>query len=168
MDSALVMIRPTFLSSKDRLELVRCVRRHREEHGIARRANAILLLDKGKACAGIAEFLYLDDDTIRGWYKAYRRDGWEVLALDGWQGGQSRMTAGQESELSTWIEDRFCRSANEIRTHIKAEFGLCYCHSGCLKLLRRLGFEYRKPKALPRVADETKQAGFIAFVHRLL
>jgi hypothetical protein len=35
------------------------VRRHVEEHGIARRANAILLLDKGKSCAEIAEFLHL-------------------------------------------------------------------------------------------------------------
>ena len=34
---------------------------HREEYGIARLTNAILLLDKGKSCAEIAEFLYLDD-----------------------------------------------------------------------------------------------------------
>jgi len=36
--------------------------------------------------------LYLDDDTIRGWYKAFRQEGWDALALDGWQGGQSRLT----------------------------------------------------------------------------
>jgi hypothetical protein len=30
-------------------------------------------------------------------------------------------------------------------------------------MLRRLGFEYRKPKALPRVADEDKQAELIVF-----
>jgi hypothetical protein len=34
LDTALVMIPPNSLSSKDRRELVRCVRRHREEHGI--------------------------------------------------------------------------------------------------------------------------------------
>ncbi len=34
-----------------------------------------------------------------------------------------------------------------------AEFGLRHSHSGSLKLLRRLGFEYRKPKTLPHVAD---------------
>ena len=49
----------------------------------------MLLLDDGESCTQIAKFLYLDDDTIRGWYEAYRRDGWEVLALDGWQGGHS-------------------------------------------------------------------------------
>ena len=96
------MIRPSFLSSAERLELEACVRRQREDHGIARRANAMLLLDDGESCTQIAKFLYLDDDTIRGWYEAYRRDGWEVLALDGWQGGQSRMTSAQEAALM-WL-----------------------------------------------------------------
>ena len=54
------MIRPNFLSRQERLELERCVHRQREDHGIARRANAVLLLDKGKACVQIAEFADLD------------------------------------------------------------------------------------------------------------
>ena len=85
MDSVSTMIRPNFLSVEDRLELERCLRRHREEYGIARRANAILLLDDGKSCQEIAKFLYLDDDSIRGWYKTYQRDGWEALAVDAWK-----------------------------------------------------------------------------------
>ena len=69
------MIHPNFLSAANRLELERCLRRHLKEYGIARRANAILLLNKDKSCAEIAEFLYLDDDTIRGRYKAFRQEG---------------------------------------------------------------------------------------------
>ncbi len=76
------MIRACVLSPAERLELEACVRRQREDHGIARRANAILLLDDGKSCQAISEFLYLDDDTIRGWYKTYREDGWDALALN--------------------------------------------------------------------------------------
>lgn len=162
------MIRPSFLSPTARSELEACVRRQREDHGIARRANAILLLDDGESCTRIAKFLYLDDDTIRGWYKAYRRDGWEALALDSWQGGQSRMTRAQEAALCAWLEARFCRSTAEIRAHISAEFGLGYSHSGCIKLLARLGFEYRKPRPLPRVASAQKQAEFIALYEALM
>ena len=135
------MIRPGFLSSADRTELEACVRRQREDHGIARRANAILLLDDGERCAQIAKFLYLDEDTIRGWYKSYRQDGWDALAFDGWKGGQSGMSQAQEVALCAWLEDRFCRSTVEIRAHICAEFGLDYSNSGCIKLLARLGFE---------------------------
>ncbi len=162
------MIRPGFLSLSERHELEACVRRQREDHGIARRANAMLVLDDGKSCQEIAEFLYLDDDTIRSWYKAYHRDGWEVLALTGWKGGQPRMSATQEAVLSGWLDERFCRSARQIRAYITAEFGLEYSHSGCIKLLARLGFEYRKPKPLPRVASAEKQAEFIALYERLM
>ena len=35
-------------------------------------------------------------------------------------------------------------------------------------MLGRLGFQYRKPSALPRVADEDKQAEFIAFYQDLM
>ena len=31
---------------------------------------AQVLKDKGKSCTKIEEFVYLHDDTIRGWYKA--------------------------------------------------------------------------------------------------
>jgi hypothetical protein len=93
----MAMIRPGFFSSSARIELEACVRRQREDHGIARRANAILLLDDGESCARIAKFLYLDDDTIRGWHKTYLQDGWDALAFDGWKGGQSRMTQAQEA-----------------------------------------------------------------------
>ncbi|MCF8482581.1 MAG: helix-turn-helix domain containing protein [Rhodospirillum sp.] len=78
-DSTPGLIRSGFLSPSARQEFEACVRRQREDHGIARRTNAIHLLDDGKSCQEIAAFLYLDDDTVRGWYKAYRRDGWEAL-----------------------------------------------------------------------------------------
>ena len=162
------MIRTGFLSAPERRELEACVRSQREDHGIARRANAILLLDDGKSCQVIAEFLYLDDDTIRGWYKTYREGGWDGLSIDGWKGGQSRLTVTQEGALFDWLDGRFCRSAAEIRVHISKEFGVEYSHSGCLKLLSRLGFEYRKPKGLPRVAPAEQQAAFIDMYERLL
>ena len=98
-DSVKGMIRSGFLSSAERLGLEACVRSQRENHGIARRANAILLLDDGKSCQVIAEFFYLDDDTIRGWYKCYRESGREALSVDGWTDGQSRLTSAQEVAL---------------------------------------------------------------------
>ena len=63
------------------------MRPRREHYAVARRANAILLLDDGKSCQAIAEVLYLDDDSIRGGYKSYREAGWDALSVDGWKGG---------------------------------------------------------------------------------
>ena len=81
------MIHPNFLSASDRRELLFCVKRQREDHGVARRANALLLLDDGMSCAQIARVLFLDDDTVRGWHKQYLAEGWEGVAYDGWKGG---------------------------------------------------------------------------------
>lgn len=162
------MIRSGFLSSSDRKEMLGCVKSQTEEHGIARRANALLLLDDGKSCAQVAEALYLDDDTVRRWYKQYQTGGWDFVVINDWQGGQSRMISAQEDALIALLEARFCRSADEIRAHIAAEFGLRYSHSGCIKLLARLGFEYRKPRPVPRVADPAPQAAFIAAYESLL
>ena len=55
----------------------------------------------------------------------------------------------------------------KIKAHMAAEFGLNYSHSGCIKLLARLGFECHKLTPLPRVASAEKHAAFIVFFERL-
>ena len=162
------MIRSNFLSREDRRELLSCVKRQREDHGVARRANALLLLDDGKSCVEVAQVLYLDDDAAHGWHKQYLSEVWDAVAHDGWKGGLLRLPVAQQVALCAWLEDRFCRSTVEIRAYVAAQFDLNYSHSGCVKLLARLGFEYRKPKTLPRVADLAKQAELIAMYENML
>jgi transposase len=126
-----------------------------------------LLLDDGMSCSQIAK-VFFDDGTVRSWHKQYLAENREAVAYDGWKGGQSRMTPAQEADLSAWLAERFCRSTVQIRAYMGAKFGIRYSRSGCIKLLARLGFEYRKPKALPSVADVEKQAAFIVFYENLL
>ena len=51
------MLRSCFLSPSDRKEMLGCVKSQTEEHGIARRANALLLLDDGMSCAQVVKAL---------------------------------------------------------------------------------------------------------------
>lgn len=162
------MVRSGFLSVEDRRDLLDCVKSQREDHGIARRANALLLLDDGLSCADIGRVLYIDDDTVRSWHKQYHISGWDGVAYDSWKGGQSRLSAVQELRLCEWLEGRFCRSVREIMAYIEAELGVRYSRSGCIRLMGRQGFEYRKPKALPKWADEAVQADFIKHYEALL
>jgi transposase len=69
------MIRGSFLSPEDRASLGRLARDGSAAHRLARRANALLLLDKGWSCAEVAEALLLDDDTVRDWHKLYEEGG---------------------------------------------------------------------------------------------
>ena len=45
---------------------------------------------------------------------------------------------------------------------------MVYGHSGCVALLHRLGFEYKRPESLPARSDEAKQAAFISRYDQLL
>ena len=162
------MIKPRFLTRTQRTELEQIVRRPSEDHGVARRANAILLLDDGKSCAVIAEFLYLDDDTVRTWHKHYLSGGLDRLTTFDWKGGLTFLSKAQKVALCDWLEAHFIRDTRPIIAFVKAEFSVQYSHSGCLKLLHRLGFEYKKPKALPRVTDAVEQQQYIDMYEELL
>ena len=110
-----------------------CVKRHDEDHGLARRANALLLLDGGWSCEAVGQALFIDADTARSWWKQYLLEGWEQVAYSAWQGGQSRLSADQEADLITWLENRFCLNTVPIVAHIQLAYEVTYSHSGCLK-----------------------------------
>ena len=76
------IIHSDFLSASERKELLGCVKRQTEKHGIARRASALLLLDNGPSFAQVAKVIYLKNDTVRGWadYKSLLR-GARLMAL---------------------------------------------------------------------------------------
>jgi len=67
------MIKGGFLNAEEHNNLRAVIRHPSETNGVARRVNAILLLDKGWSCAEVAEALYLDDDTIRTWHTVANR-----------------------------------------------------------------------------------------------
>src|ERR1700690_4061689 len=87
------MIRGGFLSGRDRQTLVGIARDGLAEHRIARRANAMVLLDQGWSCERVAAALLLDDDTVRNWRRAYDRGGVEGLKTFGHEGGSSRLSS---------------------------------------------------------------------------
>ena len=79
-DSTDGVIRPGFLDRESRQDLIELARDGSAAHRLARRANALVLLDDGMSCAAIAKVLLLDDDTIRTWHRLYEEDGIDGLA----------------------------------------------------------------------------------------
>src|SRR6516165_5935548 len=65
------MIRPGFLSAAERGALIVVARDGLVEHRVARRANAIVLLNDGWNCEEVGSALLLDDDTVREWFGVY-------------------------------------------------------------------------------------------------
>ncbi len=63
---------------------------------------------------------------------------------------------------------RVCQNVHEVRAFIWHNWQVDYSKSGCIKLLHRLGFEYKKPTPLPAHINEQAQAEFIDNYQRLL
>ena len=74
------MTRPRFLSAVDRADLIALAKDGSAEHRLARRANAVVLLDAGWSFAKVAEGLLIDDATVRTWHKLFTEGGVECLA----------------------------------------------------------------------------------------
>jgi transposase len=163
------MIRGGFLSPARRAELMALLRNGHTEQRVARRAHAMLLLDDGWSCEKVAEALYLDDDTVRGWRKAYEADGVEGLRRFEGGGSASYLSTEQEAQLKAWIAETLPRSTHVIGAYVAKKFGVVYeSRSGLIAMLHRLGLEYVKPETIGRRLDPEKQKAFIEAYEKLL
>ena len=162
------MIRCGFLSAAERKELVSLARDGLAEHRLARRANAILLLDDGLSCERVAKVLYLDDDTVRSWRKLYDERGIAGLEQFDAGGSSSRLSLVQEEALKAYVAQTLPRTTRDIGAFIEREFGIVYeSRAGLIALLHRLGLEYHKPEVIGRSLDAEKQQAFIAHYEKL-
>jgi transposase len=163
------MIRAGFLSEEDRHDLIELARDGSAAHRLGRRANALVLLDRGWSCERVAAVLFVDDDTVRGWYQRFAADGVDGLWRFDVGGRDSFLSAEQETALVAWIGEKLPRSTREVGAFIQKEFGFFYqSRSGLIALLHRLGLEYRKPERIGRKLDVAKQKAFIAAYETLL
>jgi transposase len=169
MDSAWGMIRPGFLSREERAALIELARDGSVTHRLARRANALVLLDDGLSCEQVAKVLLLDDDTVRRWHSAFAEGGRKALLRFETGGSACNLSQAQQEKLVAWVRATSPRSTREVGAWITSELDVEYdSRSGLVALLHRVGLEYRKPEVIPRHLDENKQRAFIDFYEKLM
>lgn len=162
------MIRPGFLDNATRQELTALMRDGKAESRVARRANALLLLDDGWSCEEAAEALYLDDDTVRDWHRRWETKGLSGLLEFGYKGSACELTAEQQEILKAFVTETLPRSTAQVGTWIEKEFAISYTRSAIIKLLHRIGMEFKAPKSVSRKLDVVKQEAFIEAYNGLL
>ncbi len=144
------------------------MRDSKTENRLARRANALLLLDDGMSCEEVAEVLYYDDDTIRDWHAAWEAQGMAGLREFGYKGSACQLTAEQQDKLKKWVTETLPRSTSRIGAWIEREFDVDYTRSAIIRLMRRIGMEFKKPKMVSQKMDIAKQQAFIEMYNKLL
>ena len=87
----------SFLTNNDR-EYLRMKHRQLKEKRYADSIQAILLLDEEFAYEQVAQWLMLEDDTIRNYYRQYEQDGIESLLKDEYTGKDCYLSKQQLEE----------------------------------------------------------------------
>jgi hypothetical protein len=94
--------------------------------------------------------------------------GLSIFGLKDYSQRQGHLTLEQEQVTQAHFTEHSMRNADAVCTYILAEYGNSYSASGIAKLLRRLGFVYKKTQSLPAQADETRQVAIIVHCDALL
>ena len=149
--------RGNFLSKTELADLEKIARDGLEEHRIARRANAIILLDRGMKFEDVAQNLLIDDSTVRAWRGAFEDGGVEAIVMFDLKGGFSPLSSLQLDELRVWATEVLPTSTTEVGKFVKERFGVDYTRSGLIKLMNRVGFDWQKPEAVPGRIDADAQ-----------
>jgi len=158
-----------FLTAEDRQTLVELTQDGMAQHRLARRANALILLDRGMNPRQVAAVLLIDDDTVRDWRQIFETEGVEGLAGFHFGGRQPFLSDEQEAELTAWVTRVVPKSTRAVGGFIEQRFGVDFAsRSGLVALLHRLGFVHRKPVALCSKMDPERQRRFIAAYENLL
>ena len=155
-----------FLSAEEIAELKADHRAERESR-YADRIKAILMLNSGLGAAQVAEYLLLDEKTIRSYLSRYLEDGLEALCNDWYRGRQSALSLEQLDELEAELRSKIYPSTRAVVSYVRRRFGIRYSISGMTYLLKRLGVSYKKPQAVPGKACAAAQEAFLTLLSEL-
>ena len=150
-----------FPNARERSELRDMMRKRKGGILAVRRANALPLPGQGKSVGSIAEFLLPGPDTFRAWLREFRRRRLASVGLAAYPERGGKLDRKQESDLRQRFREHPPRDTTGVRDTILRLYGGGYSRGGASKLMHRLGFDYLKPKSLPRRADPEGREKFI-------
>jgi len=120
------------------------------------------MINSGLGFEEIANYLLMDDDTVRRYVEIYRQEGVSGLIRDFYKGGSPLLKIEEQYILIAHLRKKTYLSAKEICFWVKLKFGKSYTVAGMTSLLHRLNFSYKKPKIVPGKANPEAQKQFIA------
>ena len=157
-----------FLTGLQRKSMKAILRDGSTKQRYARRVHAMLLLDTGMSCAEVAEVLFLDDDTIRGFHKTFVADG--LSGLERFESGGSSCALNDEQIKSfvAWVDEVHPTTRRIAGAWLKQMFEQSYSKAGLIALMNRVGLVFRKPVLIPRLVDGEAQIAWITAYEKLL
>ena len=122
----------------------------------------LLMLDRGRAVAAIAEDLGLDEATVYRCAQTYRLKGLTGYLAAEQPGYWGLLNSGQLAGLCQELGQTLYTDCRAIVGWLVDTYDVRYSVSGLTDLLHRLGYSYKLTTAVPCEADAAKQTAFLA------
>ena len=148
--------------SKDKLAELRAA--HRTARGAqdvrgAYRINAVILLGQGRSAADVADALLFDADTVRDYFKRYKKGGVDGLLRMDYVGREAMLTPTQLQELDAHLQDHLYDSAGAVVRYVEKRWGVRYTVSGMTAVASPPGLRSQESKARARQASSGRGPG---------
>lgn len=149
-----------FLTHNERSQLKTAYKRSKNVN-VSRKAHVILLLAKGLSYAEVAELCFVDEITIRRYELSYKSGGLSSISEMKFKGSDCSLSKFQQAELKEHLSQIIYPNAKAVCKMVEKKYDVRYSERGMVKLLKRLGFVYKKPQIVPGKANPKAQKEFI-------
>jgi len=146
------------LTVEKRNSLVLQLKRERDRK-VAYRINAVLLSDEGWTSPQIARALFLGEETVRDYLKAYQEE--ERLSFNH-KGSKPLLTQEESKSLSDNLESEIYVKIRDIQAYVRETFKKELSIPTLHLWLKKNKFSYKKPQIIPKGADVETQKAWIA------
>jgi len=156
--------RPTIkinLSESAVQEIVKQIQKQRERK-MADRLRVVLYKSEGRTSEVIAALLQMSRTQVKKVLGKYVAGGISaLLRADGYKGSVAKLKESQQQELKVELKTHIYVTAQQVAAWIEQKWQIVYDVSTLHKLLKRLGFTYKKNRLVPSQADPTLQQQFV-------
>jgi len=143
--------------------------RQTHERKLADRLRVILYRAAGHTRQAIAKLLQMSRNHVTKLLRRYRDGGLTtVLQPDKYKGAQPKLTPEQQQALKVELTTHIYATALQVMAWLEAQWQVGYTDvSAVHKLLKRLGFSYKKNRLVPSKADPELQRRFVQWFQGL-
>lgn len=127
----------------------------------ADKIKCIIYWGKGWTWEEIKEALMISDGTIKSYIDKYKEGGTDGLLKMLYESHNHKLRKEEEDSIIDYVDNNNILTSKEVCDFVKSKFNISFTPNGMTKVLRRLGFRYKKPKRVPGKLDTLSQKGFV-------
>jgi transposase len=152
------------LTPERRSELEEQIRQTKERK-VADRVRVILYKAEGHSHKFIANLLQMGRNQVTDLLQRFNQGGLPALLQPNQAGGSTaKLTIEQQQALKVELKTKIYATAFQVMAWVEKQWGIVYELSGMHKLLKRLGFSYKKNRLVPSQADPELQRQFVQWL----